>query len=93
MGIVPPEAGTVARFRKANHARRLPRDLGNVYPRVDGYTQARVLGRRVDMADDRVSGLDSTDTQVACTLSAQEAGWDAVVGPDVEEVEGTVKAD
>ena len=92
MGTVPPEAGTVACFRKATHARRLPRDLGNVYPHVDGYTRARVLGRRVDKADDKVSGLDSKDNHVACNLSAQEAGWGAVV-PDVEEVEGTAKAD
>ena len=47
----------------------------------------------MDRADDRVSGLDSKDTQVACNLSAQEAGCDAVVGPDVEEFEGTAKAD
>ena len=93
MGTVPPEAGTVACFRKATHAQRLPRDLGNVFPHVDGYTQARVLGRKVDKADDRVSGLDSKDNHVARSLSEQEAGWDAVVSPDVEEVEWTAKAD
>ena len=93
MDTVPPEAGIVACFRKETRARRLPRDLGNAYPHVDGYTQARVLGRRVDRADDRVTVSDSKDTQVACNLLAQEAGWDAVVGPDVEEVEGSAKAD
>lgn len=47
--------------------------------------QAVALGRRVDRADDREPGFDSTNNQLACSLSAQEAGWGAVVDPDAEQ--------
>ena len=77
----------VAYCRKVTHARHSLRDLGKVYPHVDGYTQAGALGRRVGRADDRVLGFDSTDIQAACSPLVREADWDAVVGPGAEESE------
>lgn len=88
MGTVPQEAGRVAYCRKVTRVRYSPRDLGKVYSHVDDYMQAGALGRRVGRADDRVLGFDSTDTQVACSPSAREADWGAVVGPGAEEAEG-----
>ena len=93
MGTVPLEAGRVACCRKVTRARHSPRDLGKVYPRVDGYRQAGGLGRRVGRVDDRGLGFDSTGIQVACNPSAREAGWGAVVGPGAEENEGMAKED
>lgn len=89
VGTVQVEVGRVVCCRKVTRARHSRRDLGRVYLRVDGYTQARALGRRGGRADDRVPGFDSTDNPVACNLLAREAGWDAAVDPDAEEAEGT----
>ena len=86
---VPLEVDRVARCHKVTRARHSRRDLGKVYPRVDGYMQAEVLGHRVDRADDRVPGFDNRDNRLACSPSALEAGWGAVVHPDAEEAEGT----
>ena len=89
MGTVPLEVGRIACCHNVTHARHPPRDLDKVYLRADDYMQAGALDHRVGRADDRVPGFDSTDTQVAYSPSAQEAGWGVVVGLNVEEVEGT----
>ena len=78
----------VARCRKVTHAWHQPRDFDNVNPRVDDCMQAEALDCRVDMADDRVPGFDSTDNQVVCSPLEQEAGWGAVEGLGAGEAEG-----
>ena len=49
--------------------------------------QAEAPGRRVGRAGDRVPDFDNTDNQLACSPSALEAGWGAVVDPGAEWVE------
>ena len=90
MGTVPLKVGRTVCCHKVTRGRHSPHGLGRAYLRVDGYMQVGALGRRVGTADDRVPGFDSTDNQVAYSPVAQEVGWDAVVGPDAEEAEGTV---
>ena len=88
VGTVQVEVGRVVGCRKVTRALYSRRDLGMVYLHVDGYTQARALGRRGGKVDDRVPGFDNTDNPLACNPLAREAGWDAAVDPDAEEAEG-----
>lgn len=89
VGTVRLEVGRLACCCTVIRVRHSARGLGKIYLRGDDYMQAEALGHRVGRAGDRALGFDSTDNQLACSPLALEAGWGAVVDPDVEEHEGT----
>ncbi len=74
VGIVQLEVGRVACCHMVIRAPHSPRDLGKAYLHVDDYKQVAVLGRRLGRAGDRMPDFDNTDIQLACNLSAREAG-------------------
>ena len=84
---VPLEVDRLACCRTVTRARHSRGGLDRVFLRVDDYTQAGALARRVGRAGDRVPGSDRTGTQLACNPSALEGGWDAAEEPGAEEAE------
>ena len=88
-GTVPLEVDRLACCRTVTRARHSRGGLDMVFLRVDGYTQAEALARRVGRAGDRVPGSDSTGTQLACNPLALEGGWEAAEQPGAEEAEAT----
>ena len=88
-GTVPLWVDRLARWRTVTRERHSQGGLDRVFLRVDGYTQAKALARRVGRAGDRVPGFGNTGTQLACKPSALEGDWDAAEEPGAEEAEAT----
>ena len=86
-GTVPLEVDRLACCRTVTRARHSRGGLDKVFLRVDDYTQAEALVRKVGRVGDKVPGSDSTGTQLACNPSALEVGWDAAEEPGAEEAE------